>query len=858
MANAYTVIRNRQGWIDPTDQDFTLKALMFKQQKYDANQAKVQSVIENYKSLQLARGVDREYLNERLTNLINNINQYGPQDFSSNAVTQSIQYHLGQTLDDNVMTAVQETAKIRAYQAEVSKVKEKNPELYNALNEAYGLAPAQEYMEDGQVGTKIKGNLTYTPYKDVEGEVNKWLTDIQMKAKDGVIELQDPNTPGRIIKHTINGRSSEELRQLALGFLGTKYDDQLRVNVWGQTGGFKNLEPMVQSAVGEYNSDIQNKTMVLSELRAKMTGPVSQQELEEMKAQEKALENSILTTRQMRDSIQNNPVNSLIFLEKNKISNRSGQALGLLQTTSVEYKKDDYFFAAMDAELDARKFDFEMSKHADDMSIQSERLKIEREKLELDALKAASDGSGGSSSSGSKGSQQIGEYSVLIEDIDVAGLSEQQESYKDMWQADISNKYQAAHTFGVQVMNNIEGIANGTIKADANKIKEAKLLIQQFQQKGGQLNKNSGRQVQAFMNTLSRDDAYNSLRVLPIGGANVLVKDRYNELATDWAQSSVAYNTARQRAQQEEVASGRKASYGDNEGFVEAAKRNSPFFARNTVSVTVTDKNEGELARLIQTGTLQDGAALANDQIPILAKNTRYAISEGGDGKFLITYMAKGKDGDKNAVNETHKVLVNKDIAKRVLPFLNQYESPNTRYTLSSMGTKPLYSPNLRYLGEGEEKQVLSEEIEKFSANPRTDINLLEVHTAKKEVMNSLGIVGIPNKEVRDQVTQLVDLLISEEAMRGKLTSARFGYSTVQNEGIAYLDIVNKQGEKLISQRINHRGGAIDSEVKMNRLAPQVTYTKLVGNEIGKAIAGWRETGVFQLTPGLNKLINGR
>jgi hypothetical protein len=118
MANAYSIQRNRQGWIDPQDQEFTLKALMFKQQKYDSNRAKVDAVVEQYKSLQLARGVDKDYLNERLNYIFDNINS-GNNDFSSNAFTASINNYIGEALDNNVMTAIQETAKIKRYQEDV-------------------------------------------------------------------------------------------------------------------------------------------------------------------------------------------------------------------------------------------------------------------------------------------------------------------------------------------------------------------------------------------------------------------------------------------------------------------------------------------------------------------------------------------------------------------------------------------------------------------------------------------------------------------------------------------------------------------------------------------------------------------
>ena len=359
MANAYSIQRNRQGWIDPTDQDFSLKALMFKQEKYTANSAKTEAIIEKYKSLQLAREVDKDYLRDRLNGLISGVNNFGDQDYGSDALTKSINYHIGQAVDDNVMTAVEQTAKINAYQAEVQKVKEKNPELYNNLNESFGIAPAQEYMNNGEVGAKIKGSLTYTPFKDVEGEVSKFLLEIQKGAKDGVTQMPDPQNPGRMIEVTLNGKSADELRQLAMGYIGNRYDSQIKINTWGSTGGFKEIEARIAPTVAKYDSMINERNTELAEVKSKLTGRITESERSYLQDQVKSLENGIMGAQSMKESLTKDPVGALVYLEKESIAGRAGMSLGLLQTKSVEYKKDDYYFAVLEEAREGRKDEFE-------------------------------------------------------------------------------------------------------------------------------------------------------------------------------------------------------------------------------------------------------------------------------------------------------------------------------------------------------------------------------------------------------------------------------------------------------------------------------------------------------------------
>ena len=855
MANAYSIQRNRQGWIDPQDQEFTLKALMFKQQKYDSNRAKVDAVVEQYKSLQLARGVDKDYLNERLNYIFDNINS-GNNDFSSNAFTASINNYIGEALDDNVMTAIQETAKIKRYQEDVAKLKEKNPELYNPLNEAYGLAPAQEYLQNTEVGAKINGNLMYTPYKDIEGEVNKWLTDIQMKAKDGKIQIPDEH--GRIKEITINGKSSQELRDLALGYIGNRYDDQLKVNVWGNTGGFKNLQPQIESAISGYDATIEAQNKAIIEAKTKLTGPLSDAEKDVLKDSIKAAENQLLQLNQMRQSLQDNPVGALVYLEKQKIAGRSGAALGLLRTESIEYKADDYYFKTREAALNEKKFQHEIIKEENNMTVKAQELKLKEAEIQLKgqeiAIKAAGGGEDGTSSgAGGAGAGTGGGFYELDFTSEDVGEGPR-ESFKDLWKQDISSKYQDMNQFNAQTMNTVIQIAKGEVPASKERKDAAIALITEFRSKGGNLNTASPNQAQNFMAMLSRADAYSALNYLPVkGGAAINVKQTFQEKLSEYSSSANSFAQARKKAQDAINAQGGGQAYGDDLNFIETAKAAVPFSMQKQLGLAVTSKNKAAVAMLINSSE----TARASGTVPIIGEDSSMFVKDLKNGKYEITFSAKSKDANKDAIHEKQKVEVSYENAHKIFPQLQVFQKPREKFTIESMGTKPKYSPSVRFANpNSEDYHNLVDDIRAHAVSP-LDEQLIDVNSAKKVFSQTLGVAGERDPQVREQMNQLINQLLTDETMNKFKTGVYYGYSTTPGVGRGFVSLFKQDGTRAATLNMGLQKN-LDKVVGMNQWAPQVIYSKIVLAELTKVMENYRTgSGKLELTPELQKILNG-
>lgn len=864
MASAYSIQRNRQGWLDPTDQNFTLKALMFKQQKYDANQAKVQSVIEKYQSLQLARGVDKEYLNNRLQALINGVNQYGASDYSSNAVTQSIEYHIGQALDDNVMTAVQETAKIKAYQAEVAAIKEKKPELYNSLNEAYGISPAQEYLQNEEVGATIKGRLAYTPYQDIEGEVQKTLLEIQTKAKDGSYEYEV--SPGKLAKVTVNGKSAAELREIALGLMGDKYNQQFTINTWGKYGGFKNIEGASEQVNSYYDNLVLAHDKDIEEYKSQLTGgKLSPENIKLTEDKIKALENQRLAIQNNKSRFAQDPVSGLVAMEKENVANRLGKSLGLLQVKSMEYKKDDYWFGMQNLNLataefnhrqanDAARLEFEMRKHEDEKQLKINELAIKAAKGEGDGG-GDGNGEGGSSNSGNTWVNTNG-----VNDIEQGIASTNTQVVND-----IVKTRNTLYNTGKQVIQTIADIAQGRTRGvDAETRAQATQLLNNYKAKYGISISDSKKlnegQIDAFMNLYSRSDAYQDLNFLPGFGERSAtgetagkggLKTTWSELKNQFQLKKANYEKARAFAQADERKTGQPKHFTENQYFKQylndavAKLPNNQQFTRSMDKKTIGNLN----SLLSATGKDVEGANIAAEGGAITFQLT-------SNGTVALRYQSKGKGDDKESIMMSTEVKeVPLETFKKFFPDAAAKINLSQKkpvYTFQNFGTQQFISPKVAFLDPHSKNfNAYQQETSSFVKDPQ-DLQFL-TKDGTKQAFSSI-VQRFPTPETKAIGSQMASIL-SDPNFSNKFRVVVQHAQSYNGSGKAdvLVSIVDPQTKQNI---ITHNFGALegaDDLIKVSENQPQILYSKLVGNELLKTTNQSR-TGL-QLTEGLEKLL---
>jgi len=102
MASPFSKPIEYAPYVDQVDKDLLVKAVTYKQGKFDLNRSRLQSQLNAASQIPLDKEEDREYFNERMTALVNTINLYGAGDISADTRADYISSYIAEAADDNV------------------------------------------------------------------------------------------------------------------------------------------------------------------------------------------------------------------------------------------------------------------------------------------------------------------------------------------------------------------------------------------------------------------------------------------------------------------------------------------------------------------------------------------------------------------------------------------------------------------------------------------------------------------------------------------------------------------------------------------------------------------------------------
>lgn len=179
-------------YTQPVDLNLLGKVLQYEQGEYDRGVKQVQSTIDSIASLDVVKDVDKQYLNAKLNNLVNTINNIGGVDYSDPNVQNQVSGMSSQIYgDDKIINAVGNTKKFRYVQSYYKDLKEKKPKDWNQANEWYDMNKFSGWLQDGQVGTSPLSDAgSVTPFHDYQGDWEKLFDKIANSA-DVSVEWQD-------------------------------------------------------------------------------------------------------------------------------------------------------------------------------------------------------------------------------------------------------------------------------------------------------------------------------------------------------------------------------------------------------------------------------------------------------------------------------------------------------------------------------------------------------------------------------------------------------------------------------------------------------------------------------------------
>lgn len=412
MASQYSILRNYGKYVSPYNMDVMMQGMGYMQQKIDTNRQAINEYADYIINSDIAKPQDREYLQNRLNGLIQDVNNvYRKSNLASDGIARSIQARLGEALDTRVLNAVAGTREFRELSTKLEDMKLNNPKMYSPINESMALMPYYKWLNDGQVGTRLEP-LHYTPYTDYNAEIDGKVKDFLTKHKGQKIQIPVLNDKGErtgeIIEKTIDEMGYSEIRNIIASSMSQNAKAQIQLE--GQYMALTNPHMFNQQStsafIQQYVNDFDAKEKAI---KAELGGVGNDANRKLM------LETSLADLRNQKQTFIDE-ANS--FIGPNYDAERAGAFMVQQEflrgaamrwsynNSSVIRKADDYYYKEDERLARNAKFVW-------DQKMDKERLKIEQ--LKADAAWARAIGGGGSGMKGSVSTSVPGtSYTVPI------------------------------------------------------------------------------------------------------------------------------------------------------------------------------------------------------------------------------------------------------------------------------------------------------------------------------------------------------------------------------------------------------------------------------------------------------------
>lgn len=361
MASQYSILRNYGKYVSPYNMDVMMQGMGYMQQKIDTNRQAINEYADYIINSDIIKPQDREYLQNRLNGLIQDVNNvYRKSNLASDGIARSIQARLGEALDTRVLNAIAGTREYRSFSQKIEDMKLNNPKQYSAINEAVALMPFYEWVNDGQVGTRMNP-IHYTPYTDYNEEMNKMMKDfvsLNKGKKFSVPEVVDGKPTGRMRDITVDEMSRSQIRAIAARSISQNAKAQMQIE--GQylaatnPGMFSGMttDQFVNKYVSGFDAE---ESALLAKLKGAEASPSAkaaiEASLQEVREQRRAL------VEEATSFIGNNmnPARAGEFIVRNEFLD-GVSARWSYNNSSENYIADDYYFKMRDLDFKEREF----------------------------------------------------------------------------------------------------------------------------------------------------------------------------------------------------------------------------------------------------------------------------------------------------------------------------------------------------------------------------------------------------------------------------------------------------------------------------------------------------------------------
>lgn len=268
MASAYGIVHQYGEPQSNFDTEFAAGVLQNRQNKFDTNQVKVEQTLAQLglSTSMLERDEDREYMYDKVSNLINNIPSLKDTDYSSNQSTREITSRINEALDDRVIKQLGESKKIRDYKATAQAIQEENPDKYSQVNYMDGLK-SSKYESYMRGETDSVGSLSYTPYVDVNRQMLERIKEAKEVIGEQEIDVKDEK--GNLVKKTTSNLTISEWASYLPNLISPEIEAQMRVEArasyeWDNQLAAQDAHNAINESVKGYEKEINKLDNILS------------------------------------------------------------------------------------------------------------------------------------------------------------------------------------------------------------------------------------------------------------------------------------------------------------------------------------------------------------------------------------------------------------------------------------------------------------------------------------------------------------------------------------------------------------------------------------------------------------------
>jgi|GEM_PF-3460312 len=167
-------------YISPLPADELIKVGTIKQTLYNEGVEKIQKRIDELDQygLSLAKPEDKKYFSQEMDKFIKSVNESAAKiDFSVLPNVRNL-LSIGRPLetDANIINAIESTKELQRRQEILKSLK---PDERSPANDDYFMSDAEEWFNDGKVGSKLASGKSYIPYLDVNAELGERIKNLK-------------------------------------------------------------------------------------------------------------------------------------------------------------------------------------------------------------------------------------------------------------------------------------------------------------------------------------------------------------------------------------------------------------------------------------------------------------------------------------------------------------------------------------------------------------------------------------------------------------------------------------------------------------------------------------------------------